>query len=272
MLRTRVLTAVVLLGGFLGALFWLERWQFAILVGAVVALAAYEWAGLSALRGPARALYAAGAALIHAALALSIHAAAAFAWLFAIAAAFWLVAVPAWLWIGVRAGSKRWLPPIGLVVIVPAGAAMIVLSPVQLLAVLALTWIADTAAYFSGRAWGRRKLAPSISPGKTREGAFGALVAVAIYAIICANAVPELRPLAEGMAWIALVAGALLLALVSILGDLFESAIKRLAAVKDSGTLLPGHGGVLDRIDSATATLPLAALLFPLLFRWVLAP
>jgi phosphatidate cytidylyltransferase len=124
--------------------------------------------------------------------------------------------------------------------------------------VLVLVWIADTAAYFVGRAWGRRKLAPSISPGKSWEGAIGGVVGAAAYAIICANFI-------QGIARPAFLAAAVLLAMVSIVGDLFESAAKRQAGVKDSGTLLPGHGGILDRIDSATAVLPLAALLWPMI-------
>jgi phosphatidate cytidylyltransferase len=131
-----------------------------------------------------------------------------------------------------------------------------VLGPLEVLLVLLLVWIADTAAYFVGRAWGRRKLAPAISPGKTWEGAIGGAVGVLVYAIILGTFI-------EGLSWVPYLLAAALLAVLSIVGDLFESAAKRQAAVKDSGTLLPGHGGVLDRIDSATAALPAAALLWP---------
>jgi phosphatidate cytidylyltransferase len=123
------------------------------------------------------------------------------------------------------------------------------------LAALILVWVADTAAYFAGRKWGRRKLAPSISPGKTWEGAWGGLAAAVAYAIICGTF------LLGTMGWPALVVAAAVLTAISIVGDLFESAAKRQAGVKDSGALLPGHGGILDRIDSATAVLPVAALL-----------
>jgi phosphatidate cytidylyltransferase len=119
-------------------------------------------------------------------------------------------------------------------------------------------WIADTAAYFCGRAWGRRKLAPAISPGKTWEGAFGALIAVVVYALLL---VPLARragfagpvDAASIAAWIAL---AILLVALSIVGDLHESLLKRRAGVKDSGALLPGHGGVLDRIDALLFAAP----------------
>jgi phosphatidate cytidylyltransferase len=177
---------------------------------------------------------------------------------FAVAAAFWIMLAPFWMWRGVHPQQTMWLGVAGFAVLVPAGLAMASLEPLEVLLVLVLVWIADTAAYFVGRAWGRRKLAPAISPGKSWEGAIGGLVGGAAYAIICGWFI-------DGIAWPAFLAGAVLLAMVSIIGDLFESAAKRQAGVKDSGTLLPGHGGILDRIDSATATLPLAALLWPLL-------
>jgi phosphatidate cytidylyltransferase len=133
---------------------------------------------------------------------------------------------------------------------------MVAMPAPQVLAVLALTWIADTVAYFAGTRWGRHKLAPSISPGKTWEGAVGGLAGVLVYAGIMAAMV-------EGIAWAPFLGTAALLAALSIVGDLFESAAKRQASVKDSGALLPGHGGILDRIDSATSTLPIAAALAP---------
>ena len=169
---------------------------------------------------------------------------------------FWVIIAPIWLARGVSLQHRIALLAAGFIILVPAALALAALPPLQVLAVLVLVWVADTAAYFVGRAWGRRKLAPSISPGKTWEGAWGGLAGALAYAIICGG-------LAGGVAWIPLVAGAALLAVLSIVGDLFESAAKRQAGVKDSGTLLPGHGGILDRIDSATATLPLAALLLP---------
>ena len=178
--------------------------------------------------------------------------------IFVTAALFWIVLAPLWMWRGVRPTQATWLGAAGFAVLVPAGLAMTALGPLEVLLVLVLVWIADTAAYFVGRAWGKRRLAPAISPGKTWEGAIGGLIGAALYAIIIAY-------FTERGAWLALVATALLLGMVSIVGDLFESAVKRQAGVKDSGTLLPGHGGILDRIDSATATLPLAALVWPMI-------
>ena len=182
----------------------------------------------------------------------------------ALGAAFWVLAAPLWMRRGLVPGQARLLAAAGLVVLVPAGLALIALTPLQALLTLGLTWVADTAAYFSGRRFGRHKLAPFISPSKTWEGVGGALLATLAYAIICAKVAPILQGI-SGSFWGGYLAAALLLLAASILGDLFESAAKRQASVKDSGTLLPGHGGLLDRIDSATGTLPFAALLWPLI-------
>jgi phosphatidate cytidylyltransferase len=129
-----------------------------------------------------------------------------------------------------------------------------------LISVMAIVWIADSAAYFSGRAFGRRKLAPRISPGKTWEGVAGALLALLLYGMLM-----------NGLQSVASLPLLLLMIVVlfyfSVLGDLFESWIKRVAGMKDSGTLLPGHGGVLDRIDALTSALPIAAGMLILLER-----
>jgi phosphatidate cytidylyltransferase len=218
-----------------------------------VFFAALEWARLCRLHAHGAWLYAATAsAVLFAANYLNLQQA-----MFVAAALFWLVLAPAWMWRGMGPQAARPLAGAGFVVLVPAGLAMLVLPAADLLLVLVLVWIADTAAYFVGRAWGRRKLAPSISPGKSWEGAAGGVSCAAAYAIICGYFI-------EAIARPSFVALAVLLAMLSVIGDLFESAAKRQAGVKDSGTLLPGHGGILDRIDSATASLPVAALLWPL--------
>jgi phosphatidate cytidylyltransferase len=175
--------------------------------------------------------------------------------LWAMAAVFWVLVAPLWL-------ARRWEARgvfvralTGTLVLLPAWAAVVALrerSPWLLLGVMTVVWIADTAAYFAGRRFGRHKLAPRISPGKSWEGVGGAGLALALYASAISAAIVGLR-----------VPGALLLAAAllyfSILGDLFESWLKRVAGVKDSGTILPGHGGVLDRIDALLAALPIAA-------------
>ena len=137
--------------------------------------------------------------------------------------------------------------------------ALFVLQPSadRLFALLAVVWIADSAAYFAGRRFGRRKLAPRISPGKTWEGVAGAAVGVGVYYVLVWVAWAPAFLAGHRLLDLALVAGIVAL---SVEGDLFESWMKRRAGVKDSGSLLPGHGGVLDRIDGVVAALPLVAL------------
>jgi len=238
-----------LLAALLAALFLLPGPWFAALGAFIVAAAGFEWARLCRLAGWAAWLYAAAMAF---ALVVLYHTEPRQP-TFIVAALFWIVVVPWWLRRGVQGRS---LAIAGFVVILPAALAFVTLKPLEVLLLLLLVWIADTAAYFVGRAWGRRKLAPGISPGKTWEGAIGGAAGALVYAIICGT-------FFEGLFWVPYLLAAALLAVLSIVGDLFESAAKRQADVKDSGTLLPGHGGVLDRIDSATAVLPAAALLWP---------
>lgn len=261
MLAARIATAAVLLCGFLFALFGLGRLAFAGVVALIVLVASLEWARLVRGAGWRRWAYASSVTVGYAGLLGLWFSGYSLDGLFAFSAVFWLLVAPAWMARGVRADPVAALWLAGPVVIVPAAIAMVQLHPGPLLAALALPWVADTAAYFAGRRWGRRKLAPSVSPGKTVEGAIAGLAAVIAYAMICAHGFPALSPVQGALALSGLVLAALVLGVLSILGDLFESAVKRQAGAKDSGTLLPGHGGVLDRIDSATSTLPVAALM-----------
>ena len=223
------------------------------MVGLILLFAAHEWARLCRLERTAALVFAAAVVLTF----LALQRAGLQQALFALTAFFWVVLAPLWMWRGVQPSQTLWIGAAGFAVLVPAALAMVRLEPLVVLLALVLVWIADSAAYFVGRAWGRRKLAPAISPGKTWEGVGGGLIGATLYAIIIAF-------FTDPGAWLALVVTALLLGMVSIVGDLFESAVKRQAGVKDSGSLLPGHGGILDRIDSATAALPLAALVWPI--------
>jgi len=250
-----VTTAAVLIAGLLAALFWLPRPFFAALIALLAGGAAHEWARLCGLAGLRSLVFTASVVVVFAALFFSPGAASEYA--FGVAALFWIFAAPLWLASGLANARAPALLSAGFVVLVPASLAMTALEPRRLLAVLVLVWVADSAAYFVGRAWGRRKLAPAISPGKTWEGAAGGVAGALVWAIIC-------RGFFDDAPWLPYLAAAGLLAAASIVGDLFESAAKRRAGVKDSGALLPGHGGILDRIDSATAVLPLSALLLSL--------
>jgi phosphatidate cytidylyltransferase len=255
---TRVLTATVLLSAFIAALFWLERGWFAALAAIVVSLAAGEWAKLIRLKGVAAAAFALASATASYALAANAQLAP---WICALAGLFWIVAAPALLARGIKPAPIGAGMAVGVVVLVPAGVALAVLPPGQVLMILGLIWVSDTAAYLAGRAMGRRKLAPSISPGKTWEGVAGGAVGCVIYAIIWASFDPDLRARVQGLVWLPYLAGTLLLCALGVVGDLLESGLKRQAGAKDSGRLLPGHGGVLDRIDSATAALPVGLVL-----------
>lgn len=264
MLAVRTLTAVALLAVFLAAVLFLDRVYLAVVAGAVVASGAYEWALLVRMQG--------GTAILYATVCTAIYAAiAAFSWPIAASAApilailvvalvFWALAAPLWLARGMQSSSQLLLSAAGIVVLVPAGLAMVALPAWLMLAILGLVWISDTAAYFVGRAFGRHKLAPTVSPGKTIEGAVGAIVASVAYAAILAAAMPAIGAHVKGLAWVLYAGAAVALCVLGIVGDLFESLAKRHAGVKDSGKLLPGHGGVLDRIDSACAALPVGAL------------
>jgi phosphatidate cytidylyltransferase len=233
-------------------------------------VAAWEWGAFAALAAVSRILYTAlviGLFMLPEALEVSWAGGLyAPAWIYYAAALFWIILVPAWIWRQPRLGSRALLLAVGATVLLPAAAALVDLRgvhPSLLLAVLGAVWISDTAAYFAGRRFGKRKLAPSISPGKTWEGVAGALAAVGLYALAWAylgGALAWSGPMRVAPAWVLPVL--LGLAAVGIVGDLFESLIKRQAGVKDSGTLLPGHGGMLDRIDAPVAMLPLAVLAF----------
>jgi len=247
-----VVTAVALIAGLLAALFLLPPLALLAVVAALAALAGQEWGRLCRLGRGTSILYGLLTAAIYGAL-LAVPRDE----LFWVAGGFWALVVPAWLWYGVKATQRAALLAAGIAVIVPTALAVVTLPPRLLLAILVLIWIADIAAYFAGRAFGRHQLAPAISPGKTWEGAAAGLAGALAWAIICGT-------MTGVISWGSYLAAAALLGAISIVGDLFESAAKRQAGVKDSGALLPGHGGILDRIDSMTAALPVAALLLPM--------
>ena len=274
MLGTRVATALVLLVLFLTALFWLPTGVWGGFVGLLLIPAAWEWGRLIKLGRGGCSLYVilviAVCALVSGQLQADPPVGAAFVRnaSFLVATLFWMVIVPLWLWRSWLPRS-RWLAALtGLVVLVPTWLALVDLravGPVSLLLLLSVAWISDIAAYFAGRSFGRRKLAATISPGKTWEGVAGALLAVSAYAALWSYAWPQHFPQAltsAGFGGFGMLLFLWLLTAVGIYGDLFESALKRRAGVKDSGGLLPGHGGVLDRIDALTAVLPVAALVY----------
>lgn len=269
MLKTRIITAFILLFGLLAAVFMLPAPIWLAFCALVCGGAAWEWGGLARFATPGRTIFAVLTGVLCGVLgALSgLGGASApviglLAPIYLASALFWLLAIPFWLRLKWRLSSAGMAIAVGLVVMVPPALALAhlrQLGPWLLLAIMAMVWVADIAAYFSGRAFGRRKLAPGISPGKTWEGAFGAAAGVSVFGYVLLFLFGAL----DTPGWLYTAAFPLLLAFtaVSIIGDLFESLLKRQAGIKDSGAILPGHGGILDRIDSLTSTLPMAGLL-----------
>jgi len=268
MLKSRVVTAVALLAILLLALFFLPPLLWAGLVVLMVMQGATEWSRLSKLEGRSATLYwsltvvmMAGLAWAHLYLAQDLRLVLQLI-VYSLSALLWLVVVPSWLIAGWKVTSIYLMALVGWAVLLPTGLAMMDLreiapAPWLLLFVMGLVWVADSAAYFAGRRFGKNKLAPSISPGKTWEGVSGAILGVSVYVVLVWSFSPlfserQILPPLLLTAWWWVV--------LAVMGDLFESAVKRQAGVKDSGALLPGHGGLLDRIDALTSTLPLAAL------------
>ena len=273
---TRVVTGGVLVALVLAALFLLPPRGWAIAVLAVIGIGAREWATLLALRDARRWTFVALVILAGATLLAVAPPAMGEGWPRAVVVGACGVATLFWLTLGTLSVLRDWQPrgvlprAIGAAVaLIGAFVAVVELqarSPWLVLAAMAIVWIADTAAFFAGRSFGRHKLAPRISPGKSWEGVAGGVVAVVVYALLLvplasrAGVTRVEAPMLAG--WILFVVA---LTAVSIVGDLHESLLKRRAGVKDSGTLLPGHGGVLDRTDALLAAMPpfaLAARLF----------
>ena len=262
MLKQRIITALILLPLALAGFFLLEGGAFALFIAAVVVLGAWEWARLAGFESqPLRIAYAAVVAL----LLYLLYALPGLAPLMLVLAVLWW-AFATFLVLNYPDSSRYWggLPGrllIGLLILLPAWQGLVLLKQWPLangliLAVMVLVWAADIGAYFSGRRFGKRKLAPRVSPGKSWEGVYGGLAVSLLLTLV----VGLYRGWSFGALLLALV-GAALVVLVSVVGDLTESMFKRQSGIKDSSNLLPGHGGVLDRIDSLTAAVPVFAVL-----------
>lgn len=282
MLGQRVITAVILLAILLGALLLTSHpFVLVALLIVVAACALWEWLRLTWPVLPSRApvVCAVVFALLLCAITLSWQDAAATGWVSQLRhqARHWLLPAVVVLWIigGVgmvvrgqvsRRSGAACLSIFGVLALLATWLALVELflqrGPWFLVSLLALVWVADIAAYFSGKAFGRHKLAPAVSPGKTWEGAAGGVVAAAAW-VALTTAWPGSfgAALRDHWSWFGALAIAVGLAALSIVGDLFESLLKRRAGVKDSSGLLPGHGGVYDRIDALLPVAPLAFLL-----------
>lgn len=275
MLLPRVITAVVLLALLIPSMLVAAPWPFALLTLLLIAAAGWEWSRLSGVAtvaaiGPGVLLAVAG---LWAVQTGSVRA----------PATLWWGAALAWLVLGslaLHGGPARWprWPAVlrlalGLLALSVAWLALAQARTVGvnfLLSVLCLVWAADIGAYFAGRRFGRRKLAPTISPGKSWEGVVGGALAVLALAALWVLVIDRRWSVdstslytlwVDRFGWVGLVPLTLLLVGFSVAGDLFESLVKRAAGVKDSSQLLPGHGGVLDRVDALLPVLPVAMAL-----------
>lgn len=262
MLKVRILTAAVLIALVLYGLFFTSIIQYQWILIGLAAFAGWEWSGFMRLSTVMSRVFYIGGLIIFTLVGLFL-----FPPLYSLiaAAAWWVVAL---MLVSVYPKSKPILEHkllvgvIGLLVIEPMITAFVLLRQIDngiawLFYGLCLVWVADTGAYFSGKRWGKNKLAPAVSPGKTIEGIWGSIAASIALVVIASH-----TWLPEGVSIIKLLMVTLFLVPISVLGDLTESLFKRNAGIKDSGRILPGHGGVLDRIDGLTSTVPIFAIAF----------
>ncbi|MBS1208038.1 MAG: Phosphatidate cytidylyltransferase [Proteobacteria bacterium] len=263
MLKKRVLTAVLLGVGILLAVFLLPDWAWGLVISLIVLLALHEWCALVQIGKIGQGILSvlcAAAVMYFALVPPSVANDAPFliGAGYALSITFWLMSAPTFLYFRMEPAGWYWRYGVGVMLMVPTGIAMLELrraDPWLMVAALLLVSAADISAFFVGRAFGKHKLAPEISPGKTWEGAVGAVIGVLAFCLGVWALVPAVQRQLS-LSWVIVLA--LVYVLVCILGDLFESLVKREAGVKDSGTLLPGHGGVLDRVDAMLAFFPFA--------------
>jgi phosphatidate cytidylyltransferase len=256
-LNQRIFVAIILLTLVGAALFYLPVQAWYLFCTVLFVCATFEWAQLAQYNRTQQAVYALLMVGIYYGSIYYLPKSIVTSF-YALAMLFWAVVAPYWL-------KKKWQMAAntigsglcGAIILLPAFTILyqVRISPLitqQFLAMIAIIWISDTAAYFAGRIWGRHKLAPTISPGKSWEGVAGALFAVGFYVMILTYFTVSTQPL---VIFSALIFAFLFVAL-GIVGDLLESLFKRQANRKDSGRILPGHGGILDRMDSLLALLP----------------
>jgi phosphatidate cytidylyltransferase len=271
MLKTRIITAIVLMAVLLPILFLLPPNYLGAFFLVALLAAAWEWSRMLAPEAKKAAWLYATFCLVIILFLLGMQ---AVSWQFSLlmmSVLFWIFLAPFILAKGMNLSLQKFKPfysILGLIILPATWFALVFLRElglVFLLSSMALVWVADIGAYFIGKAFGKHKLAAQISPGKSIEGAIGGLVLCYLYALLCVVYLPLGDTLFGAWAirfgWVPMFLMVTVLAAFSVFGDLFESQLKRLAGVKDSSHLLPGHGGVLDRVDALIPTMPIAALL-----------
>ncbi|OUR62424.1 phosphatidate cytidylyltransferase [Bermanella sp. 47_1433_sub80_T6] len=273
MLKQRILTGLVLAPIMIGGIFYLPMMQFMVFIGVITALGAWEWANLSGIQNKlGRVAYTAVISIVLYGL-----------WYFDldqnsnllyVAFAWWLSA-----FVLVRTHPKFkaiWSGTVprllmGLIILLPMWMGFVQIksypnSGYLIIFVMFIVWGADVGAYFAGRTFGKHKLAPNVSPGKTWEGVYGGIVTTTLVAFIAGLMLQDTIHMDLTIKqWSLLFAATFVVTAVSVVGDLVESMMKRHRGIKDSSNLLPGHGGVMDRIDSMTAALPVFALALSIL-------
>lgn len=271
MLKTRILTALILAPIAIIGIFFLPPLGFAIFTGVAISLGAWEWANMAGYSSDTARI---GYAVLVAVVLAAVYQVPTLALLW-LGVVWWVLALlmvrsypagtPVW-------GSSPVRAAMGLLVLVPAWVGLNHLRNgtllfgdvdnglVAILYVFLVVWVADIGAYFAGRAFGRAKLAPRVSPGKSWAGVWGGLAAVGLLAVVAGLLAGA--TLADTLL---LLLASVVVAGISVVGDLVESMLKRFRGIKDSSQLLPGHGGIMDRIDSLTAAIPIFALVITLL-------
>jgi phosphatidate cytidylyltransferase len=257
MLKLRILTALILIPLVIIGIFYTSEFYFKLITAVIMLLAAWEWARLSAYEDLAqRFLYVGG----QAAILLLILSYLSYDWILKCGLIFWLLLSVYLIWARNQSKLPKISPSIsaglGWLVISLCWVALqkLQLTPIYLMFVLLIIWLSDTAAYISGRLWGRHLLAPTLSPKKTWEGFIIGLLFTFFSAILIFYFFQGMKPTPSQLCLLVLLTN-----LAAVAGDLFESQLKRLRGLKDSGQLLPGHGGILDRIDSLLAAAPVFA-------------
>tara|TARA_B110000503_G_scaffold83984_2_gene128029 strand:+ start:489 stop:1322 length:834 start_codon:yes stop_codon:yes gene_type:complete len=274
MLKQRIITALVLAPIVIACVFFLPPAGFSVFLIGTLTIGGWEWANLAHYAGWQRYLYALAIALLLIAVSFLLEASSFWALaILVIAAIWWMLAL--FLVVNYPLSQRYWssnwvLTLLGPVMLVPGYVGLMQLkgttdSQFLILLLFFLIWGADIGAYFSGRRWGAKKLAPEVSPGKSWAGFYGGVTLATLIAM--AMCVWLGKPLILSTSGLVFLLGCILVVLFSVLGDLTESMFKRQRGIKDSSQLLPGHGGVLDRLDSLLAGAPIFAL-FVLLFDW----
>lgn len=279
MLKARVLTAIALLAIFLPVLWFAPLIWLGVLIAIVITLAAWEWWRLLFPHNPKRAVSYAGLCLLSLSIWFMYAGMQAIQILLWLTLAFWILVVPILMSRALNLNMQFWRWPLavaGLFILPACWFALMHLRAISMtlfLSVLVLVWAADIGAYFAGKAFGKHKLAIRLSPGKSIEGAIGGCLLVISIAILGASYFSEYELFQNNffdlikskLGWSWMISLTFLSVVMSIQGDLFESQLKRIAGVKDSSALLPGHGGFLDRIDALLPVLPLAGLIVTLI-------